>query len=135
MDYHNIKILVVDDDEAIKRSLVNVLERVGFAVILANDGVEGFSIALREHPQLILLDISMPNLDGMAMMKKLRNSGEWGKTVPVILLTNLQADDKIMKGIVEDEPSYYLIKSEYLPEELIQKIKITLGVSEPGNIG
>lgn len=128
MDYHNIKILVVDDDEAIKRSLVNVLKEAGFTVILANDGVEGFSIALHEHPQLILLDISMPNLDGMTMMKKLRNSGEWGKTVPVILLTNLQADDKIMKGIVEDEPSFFLLKSEWSPIGVIDKIKQTLGL-------
>lgn len=125
MENHKYKILVIEDDETTRKPLVDVLSGE-FSVISACDGVEGLAKSLHERPHLILLDISMPNLDGMAMMKKLRNSGEWGKTVPVILLTNLQADDKIMKGIVEDEPSFFLLKSEWSPIGVIDKIRQTL---------
>ena len=134
MELHNLKILVVEDDKAMRKAMTETLSSEGFLVISAQDGVEGLETALRELPQLILLDISMPKLDGMAMMKRLRNSGDWGKKVPVILLTNLNADDKIMAGIAEDEPSYFLLKSEWSPVGVVQKIKETLGLIKPDSI-
>ena len=65
----------------------------------------------------------MPKMDGMEMMKKLRAQDEWGRKVSIILLTNLSADDKIMRGIVEDEPSYYLVKSDWKIPDVIAKVR------------
>lgn len=79
---------------------------------------------MRERPDLILLDIVMPKMDGLTMMRKLRQANEWGKTVPVILLTNLNADDdKIMRAITDNEPAYYLVKSNYTITDLVEKIR------------
>jgi len=117
------KILVVDDDEAIRKSLEEALLAGGFEVSTADNGASGLAAALKEKPQLILTDVKMPKMDGMEMLKKLRQGGDFGKKVPVIILTNFDTDEKIMKGIVEDEPSYYFLKSKISPGAIIDLIK------------
>ena len=117
-------ILVVEDDPPILKTLVDKLTEEGFRIIEAHDGEEGLMIADRDHPDLILLDIVMPKMDGMTMLKKLRQENEWGKSVPVILLTNLSPDEeKINKGITEDEPAYYLIKTNWSLNDVVQKVR------------
>ncbi|OGH69013.1 MAG: hypothetical protein A3D53_03865 [Candidatus Magasanikbacteria bacterium RIFCSPHIGHO2_02_FULL_45_10] len=117
------KILVVEDEPDMRQALVESLRYEGFDVLQAANGVEGLEEALARRPDLIILDILMPKMDGMEMMKKLRQSDSWGRKVPIILLTNLSADDKIMQGIVEDEPSYYLIKSDWKIPDVIEKVR------------
>ena len=117
------KILIVDDDEAIRKSLKDTLESGGFEVITANDGMAGLANALNEKPQLILTDVKMPLLDGMGMLAELRKSGDWGKKVPVIILTNFDTDEKIMQGIVKNEPSFYFLKSKISPSIIVDTIK------------
>ena len=120
-------ILIVEDDRALSLTLKDNFEKEGFGIILAKDGVEGLKFALEQKPDLILLDIVMPNMDGMTMMRKLRDDVR-GKKVPIILLTNLEADDAIMKGIIRDEPSYYLVKANWKMEDVIEKVKERLGL-------
>jgi len=117
------KILIVDDDEVIRKSLKDTLESGGFEVITANDGMAGLANALNEKPQLILTDVKMPLLDGMGMLAELRKSGDWGKKVPVIILTNFDTDEKIMQGIVKNEPSFYFLKSKISPSIIVDTIK------------
>ena len=121
------KILVieaVEDDKPLRDVLRDKFSLEGFSVLEAKDGEEGLAVALSEHPDLILLDILMPRMDGLTMMKKLRETGEWGKKVPIIILTNLSADDdKINQIIVENQPVYYIIKSNYTMEDLVGKIR------------
>ncbi len=124
------KILVVEDEPDMRQALVESLQHEGFEVIQAANGGEGLIEAHGGHPDLIVLDILMPKMDGMEMMKKLRQQNEWGRKVPIILLTNLSADDKIMRGIVEDEPSYYLIKSDWKIPDVIEKVREMLKVNE-----
>ena len=115
---------VVEDDASLRNVLRDKLNNEGFNVLEAKNGGEGLAVALREQPDLILLDILMPDMDGMTMMKKLRQENEWGKKVPIIILTNLSADDeKINQAIAENEPAYYLVKSNYTISDLIEKIK------------
>ena len=122
------KILIVEDEEDMRQALVDKLTREGFDTLEAQDGESGLTVALREQPDLILLDIIMPKMDGMTMMKKLREDA-WGKKVPIILLTNLSAtEEKIIKGIVENEPSYYLVKSDWKIEDVVLKVKERLGL-------
>jgi len=124
-----MKILIVEDDEYVRGALIERLKSERFDLVTAGDGEEGLRMALAERPDLILLDIIMPKMDGMTMMKKLRESGDWGKTVPIILLTNLNADEDILKGIAADEPSYYLVKVDWTLDQIAEKVKERLGTT------
>lgn len=117
------KIAVVEDDQVLSKSLVGELEDADFDVVTAFDGEAGLELILKEKPDLVLLDIIMPKMDGMTMLSKLRESGEFGKHIPIILLTNLNADDKIMGGVAKNEPSYYLVKSGYTVADVVEKVK------------
>lgn len=117
------KIAVIEDEEILSKSISRELEDAGFAVVRAFNGEEGLQLVLKERPDLILLDIVMPKMDGMTMMTKLRESGEFGAHVPIILLTNLNADDKIMGGVAQNEPSYYLVKSNYTVADMVAKVR------------
>lgn len=127
MPDQNKTILIVEDDRALSLTLKDNFEKEGFNIILAKDGVEGLKFALEQKPDLILLDIVMPNMDGMTMMRKLREDVR-GKKVPIIILTNLESDDAIMKGVIRDEPSYYLVKANWKMEDVIEKVKERLGL-------
>ncbi|MGA3292188.1 MAG: response regulator [Candidatus Microgenomates bacterium] len=121
------KILIVEDDVALQGVLVHKLTQEGFAVISAKNGQEGLDLALADHPDLILLDIIMPVMDGMTMFRKLRTENEWGKAVKVIILTNLNSDsDQIINDVTVLEPSYYLVKADWKLEDLVIKVKEVL---------
>lgn len=123
MAAQNKKILIVEDEQDLREALTDKLTREGFSVLEAKNGEEGLKVALAARPDLILLDIVMPVMDGMTMMKKLREENEWGKNVSIILLTNLSATDQIISGIVEDEPAYYLVKSDWKIEDVVKKVR------------
>lgn len=117
-------ILIVEDEQSQRKALVDKFTREGFSVLEARDGKEGFAAALQKQPHIILLDIVMPKMDGMTMLKKLRQANTWGKGVPVVLLTNLSSDDeKITKGVTEDEPAYYLVKSNWTISDVVEKVR------------
>jgi len=117
------KILIVEDDAPLLGALHDKLTHEGFETLGAKNGKEGLEVALREHPDLVLLDIIMPVMDGITMLKKLREDA-WGGKVPVIFLTNLSADaEKINQAITRDEPAYYLVKSDYKLADVVEKIK------------
>ena len=121
------KVLVVEDDLSVLRALVEKLTREGFSVFQAKDGKEGLATALRERPDIILLDILMPVMDGPTMMTKLRQDSRWGKKVPIILLTNLSnAEMNIVKAVIEAEPAYYLVKSNWSMASVVKKMKEVL---------
>lgn len=119
---------IVEDDASERNALRDELTLKGFSVLEAKDGEEGLEIALREYPDLILLDIRMPKMNGMAMLHKLRQD-TWGKKTPVIILTNYDTNDEILAGIVADHPSYYLIKANTPLEKLLEKIEVVLDSS------
>ena len=122
------KILIVEDEGVMMGVLADNLAQAGFGHLLqARNGEEGLVMALKERPDLILLDIVMPIMDGITMLKKLREDPR-GKDIKVILLTNLSADNKITNSVIANEPSYYLVKANYSIEEVVEKAKTTLGV-------
>jgi CheY-like chemotaxis protein len=67
----------------------------------------------------------MPKMNGMEVLKSLRQDA-WGKTVPVILLTNMPTDDAVIKEIVEEHPTFYLVKSDWKLEDVLHKVEQTL---------
>ena len=126
--HYSHKILIVEDDEPMFTALKDNLLAAGFEHLLeARDGEEGLRVALKEKPDLILLDILMPKMDGMTMLDKLCKDGTC-KDTKVVLLTNLEADESIMKGVFTHEPSFYLVKTQFTIEDVIQKVKVTLGI-------
>ena len=123
------RILVIEDEQLTRQALVDELEAQGFEALQASDGEEGLATALKEQPDLILLDIVMPKMDGITVMSKLR-ADAWGKEVPIIMLTVLDSDDTILEKIIENKPAYYLIKKNELhAEEIISKVKEKLQIS------
>ena len=124
-----MKLLIIEDEDLMLKPLVDKFSSEGFEVISAKDGESGLDKALTEKPDLILLDIILPKKDGMTMMRELRTSNSWGKNVPVILLTNLNADDRIMKGVTKDEPAYYLVKTDWTLDQVVEKVKDRLGMT------
>ncbi len=118
------KILVVEDDQPMAHALELKLSHAEFTVLKAENGKVGLEVALREHPELILLDLLMPVMDGMTMLKKLREENEWGKNVPVIILTNLTgADDERNANVSKMNPAYYLVKTDWKIDDVLQKVK------------
>ena len=118
------KLLIVEDEAVISKAYSDELRDKGFLVFTATNGRDGLELALREKPDLILLDILMPIMDGLTMMGELRKKDLYGKNVPIILLTNLSAsEEKIMQAIIKDEPAYYLVKSDWNLSQVLEKIK------------
>ena len=120
------KILIVEDELAYVKLLHDQLTAKGYEVVSAKDGKEGLEMAQREKPEMVLLAIRMPVMDGMTMLSLLRKS-EAGKTVKVIMLTNLEPDDKIIGEVVKDQPAYYFIKSDVKLDAMLEKIQELLG--------
>lgn len=121
----NKKILIVEiveDDRPLLTVLSERFASEGYRVLSAVTGEEGLKLALENKPDLILLDIVMPKMDGITMLKKLRED-VWGKRANVILLTNLTADEKITKAVTELEPSYYLIKTDWKMDDIVERVK------------
>lgn len=121
------KILVVEDEPALLRVLSDKFTNEGYTVLEAKNGLTGLKVALEEKPDVILLDILMPELDGMEMMRRLRDSSSYGKNVPIVILTNLDADEKITWAVAKDEPAYYLIKSNVDMDEIVEKVNSSVG--------
>ena len=116
------KILIVEDELAYIKLLNSQLTEKGYKVIEATDGKIGLEKAKSENPDLILLDVRMPVMGGMTMLNLLRN-GEVAKKTKVILLTNLEPDDKMIEDVINDQPSYYFVKSDIQFNELLEKIE------------
>lgn len=121
-------ILLVEDEPVMLKLLADGFVGEEFNVIQAKDGEEGVQIATDKHPDLIILDLAMPKMDGMTAMRKIRE-GVWGKKVPIIILTNLTANDEIMTGVIHDEPSYYFMKTEWQIDKLVEKVKQELQIA------
>lgn len=118
------KILVVDDDENLRTVLVDKLNASNFEAVGAPNGKEGLEKALEWHPDVILLDILMPIMDGWEMLGRLRED-EWGENAKVIMLTVVE-DVKAVARAVQDGSFTYLIKTNQGMEEIIEKVKTML---------
>ena len=115
------KILIVEDDKILLNLMRDGIAAAGFEVLGASNGQEGLDLALKSHPDLILVDIIMPIMDGMEMTTKLRED-EWGKKAEIVVLSNLNSDQRIA-DFLEKGAYDYLLKSNWSIEELVKKVK------------
>ena len=121
------KILIVEDEKTSLKVLVEFLEgEDGFSLLVAEDGKEALEKALKEHPDLILLDIKLPSIDGLTMLRKLRRDA-WGKDVSVIILTNFKNKETIL-GARQNGVHRYLVKTEWSLGDILKEIKEELNL-------
>jgi|SRR3989344_1112003 len=118
-------ILLIEDDESLIATYKAKLEEEGFALSVEKDGEGGLKNALTNHPDLVLLDIKMPKMDGITVMKKLRED-KWGMKVPIIILTNFEINDQNIPEVVANNPAYYLLKADTTLEETVDRVREVL---------
>ena len=119
------KILFIEDEDTLQKALGGFLKDAGYEVINALDGEIGLELASSENPDLILLDIVLPKINGFEVLKELKQKEET-KDIPVIVLTNMENIEDIDK-IIQLGATTYMIKTEYKLEEVIEKVKGVIG--------
>ncbi len=115
----------MEDDVALLNVLVEKFTKEGYKVATAKDGAVGLKTAQLERPDIILLDIIMPVMDGMTMLQRLRKD-KWGAKVPVILLTNLNSAEKVVDAL-ENSVFDYLVKADWTLNDIVKKVGKRLG--------
>src|SRR3989344_61353 len=111
MDEKKTKILIVEDEEILLTALSEELNQEGFEVVGAHDGMEGVEKTTSEKPDLILMDLVMPRLDGIGALKQIKENPEV-KDIPVVILTNLSDYDKVSDALSLGAMDY-LVKANY----------------------
>jgi DNA-binding response OmpR family regulator len=117
-------VLVADDDEDIRMLVTFRLERSGYEVLAASDGEEALELAVRHRPELAVLDLMMPKLDGYQLTRRLRELEET-RRIPVILLTARAQDDDVARGFEAGADDY--IRKPFSPQELGARVQAILG--------
>jgi DNA-binding response OmpR family regulator len=116
-----IKILIIEDDLFLLGMYATKFELEGLTVFTADTGEKGLTISSKEKPDVILLDIILPGIDGFEVLKALK-SDKNTKNIPVILLTNLSQKNEVERGLSLGAVDY-LIKAHFMPSEVVDKIK------------
>jgi len=115
------KILLVEDDQMIVELYKLKLEESGFEVTVTEKGSEALEIAKKEKPDLILLDIILPEIDGFAILQTLKSESAT-KKIPVMLLTNLSQESDQQKGTQLGAAGYF-VKAQHTPSDILAEIK------------
>lgn len=115
------KILIIEDDRYLRELIIKKLEKEKFEILEAIDGEEGLKKAKEEKPDLILLDLILPGIDGYKVLAQIKRDPEIS-SIPVIILSNLGQIQEVEKGLKLGAADY-LVKAHFTPEEVIKKIK------------
>ena len=126
---HRKKIVIIEDERPILRALAERFMSERFDVIPVSNGENGLPLALKIKPDLVMLDIFLPGMDGIEILKRIRKANHWGKKVPVLFLTNINPTTEIIKELEDDQSSEYLVKSNYTLETVVEKAKELLGLT------
>lgn len=100
-------VLVVEDNEALSGIMHDALTVEGYKVTLAHDGAEALQVAFDTHPDIILLDLTLPVMNGMDVLRSLRLD-IWGKLVPIVIVTNKDTNESIMNAVREYAQAYFI---------------------------
>lgn len=119
-------VVIVEDEKMLADMYTTKFTMEGFAAEKANDGAAGFELIKSTKPDIVLLDIIMPKIDGFGVLKMLKDDAAL-KDTPVILLTNLGQEEDIKKG-KELGASDYFVKANHTPSEVVQKVRQVLNL-------
>jgi DNA-binding response OmpR family regulator len=117
-------VLIVDDEEILLETIAFNLEKSGFKTLKASDGNSGLALALQEKPSLVILDVMLPGMTGWDICRALRESPEFPKNTPIIMLTARSAGSDRAKGY-DAGADDYLIKP-FVMKELIDHVRLLL---------
>lgn len=126
------RILIIEDENFIASMMTLILEKAGFSIEVATDGEEGLQKIEKTLPDLILLDLVLPGINGFELLEKLKKE-ERTKKIPVIIVSNLGTPDEIQKGL-KAGANAFLIKTHTLPKDLVSKVKEVLQQKIKGRI-
>ena len=126
-DKERVNILLVEDDPLMLNMYQKAFSYEGFEIEIAKDGEEGLEKAKSQRPNLILLDIMMPRLDGLELLKKFKADSNL-TNIPVVMLTNLSGV-KYEKESLSLGAKEFLVKSEHDPKEVVEIVKKVLSVT------
>jgi DNA-binding response OmpR family regulator len=118
------KILIVEDDKFLRELISRKLTKEGFEIAEAVDGEEGIEKAAEFLPDLVLLDLILPGIDGFGALEKIKENTKT-MHVPVVILSNLGQKDEVEKGLKLGAIDF-LIKAHFTPEEIVEKIRLIL---------
>ncbi len=120
------KVLIIDDDDELRLVMSEALQDNGFEILTAKDGQEGLKMAFENKPNLILLDLVMPGMDGWEVLEKLKED-EWGSSAHVVILTNSDDIGSLTKAI-EERGHEYFVKTDWRIDEIVSMVKEKLGL-------
>lgn len=119
------RVLIVEDEAPLSTALAEKMRKEGYEAEVAKNGQEGLEAIKRNKPDIILLDVIMPIMDGMSMLRNLRTDNE-AKDIPVIILSNLSDSNDILQAM-QNNTYDYLIKSDVTLEVIVDRIKSRIG--------
>jgi DNA-binding response OmpR family regulator len=119
------KIAIIEDDQTISQMYRMKFEADGFDVQLASDGKRGVALVEAFQPDIILLDMQMPEMTGTEALTEIRKH-DWGKDIPVIVLTNLGQEES-PKELKSLNINSYIVKAELTPRQVVSKVQEVLG--------
>jgi two-component system phosphate regulon response regulator PhoB len=115
------KVLIVEDDKAFRTVLSEKLKAEGIEVSFAVDGRSGLDVALKTHPDLICLDVMLPIMTGIEMIRELRND-DWGKKACIILLTQVNSSS-VVADALENGVLKYFVKADHPVSDIVDEVK------------
>lgn len=122
------RIAIIEDDSVISQMYRMKFEADGFDVQVANNGRDGVALVNDFSPDIILLDIQMPVMNGDEALREIRRN-DWGKTIPVLILTNL-GEEEAPKDIRSLGIESYIVKADLTPRQVVERVKTTLGLED-----
>lgn len=122
------KIAIIEDDSVISQMYRMKFETDGFEVQVANNGRDGVGLVEEFAPDIVLLDLQMPIMNGDEALRQIRKS-DWGKTVPVMILTNL-GEEEAPKDVRSLGIESYIVKADLTPRQVVERVKSTLGLAQ-----
>jgi len=128
----NKKVLIVEDDMALFNMYSVELKIKGYDVLNVNDGLQALSKAKEFRPDIILLDIMLPGMNGLNILTELKADPQT-MDMPIIMLTNYGSEDNVKKAL-ESGAADYIMKYKILPSELADKIEVVLGSSTESDV-
>lgn len=124
------KILIVEDDTSLYKMYVTELELRKYKVVWINSGDKAYEAIKNESPDLILLDIMLPQVDGLSILKQLKDS-EDAKNIPIFMLTNFGEEENVKKAL-ETGAEDFILKYKIVPSELADRIDEFFGIKKEG---
>lgn len=120
----NFKLLIIEDDKFLRDLIGQKLLREGFKVYSASGGEEGLKLAMENRPDLILLDLVLPGMDGFEVLEKAKKDPKLS-SIPILILSNLGQKEDVDRAIALGA-SDFMVKANYTPGEITEKIKTIL---------